>query len=123
MYYESGPVKPIFPKPIGLASTPKVESLSPQFTWKPVPGVTAYDFAIWKAFYQEGQPRSGELIHMEKGIAGTSYRVPITLSPGEIYAWSVRATGTRTWSCVRVRGEAAGVTMDDIDPFIFKTPE
>lgn len=106
-----------------------VESLQPEFEWKPsdVDGAS-YDFAIWRAYPNPGTPGThswGELVYIVEDLKINKHTIGVTLHPSTIYCWSVRERRIKDnylgpWSGSN-RWEAYAVIQNA--PFYFKTPK
>ncbi|MET0115877.1 MAG: hypothetical protein ABW090_00500 [Sedimenticola sp.] len=81
-----------------LFLTPKVETLTPRFHWKPFPRHTDLDHdpegiisSIDKVLYDLEIYNSGELVHYRYGLTENRYLLQDELDLCEVYSWSVRA--------------------------------
>ncbi len=88
-----------------------VDSLRPTFKWQTSSPDQKVDFAIWESAPRvspvagkKKDPRlpeehyRGEAVYFKAGLTGGEHQPDISLLPGTIYYWSVRASGTAGWA-------------------------
>lgn len=104
-------IEPIEPPTKGGYAFPywytEVESLSPHFQWKEIPGST-YDLIIYEAVMVQGMEAGwdkvaspGAEVFYEEDISEPQLALPIPLEPDTDYVWSVRArsaSGVTEWA-------------------------
>lgn len=89
-------IEPISFRPSGISpqSAVEVHSLQPTFSWKPMAGVSTYDFAIWSV---GPNGALGESEYFVEEVEGPEHKVSKLLLPGE-YFWSVKPHGSTVWA-------------------------
>ncbi len=89
-------IEPVSFRPSGMNPQAAVEvhSLQPKFSWKPYPGATSYDLAIWRVGPGDSP---GELEYHMESIAETEHSVIKILTPGDYY-WSVKPHDSSVWA-------------------------
>jgi len=112
-------IKPIYPNPKSGLLTAIVDSLQPELKWENRAVSKKYDLAIWDSLC--GQRR--KIIYEKTALSGTSHKVEIVLSPDSLYFWSVRETGSETWSTIHFVVDSLDGTQWDEDMFRFCTPK
>lgn len=115
-----GGLEPVSPKP-GKVTTPVCESVTPTFQWKDKDAATKkYDVGIWK--YHNGL--RGERVYYREGIQECSHTVEEPLALETPYYWSVRVSGSPTWSTYSWMGAGMGMTAyGQGEYFLFRTPK
>lgn len=90
-------ITPVYPQSSAFVST--VDSLQPELRWKGGDESKKYDVAIWNSVkVDSGISLRRKMIYEKTGLAGTAHKVELLLEPGCMYYWSVRETGSATWS-------------------------
>lgn len=119
-------VKPVYPH-VGTFFMPKVDSLQPEFTWKPAGQGGKYDVAVWDSIpvTKDGitVPERRKLVYQKDGVSGCAHRIEIVLQPDSDYFWSIRESGSPTWSSVTLHVAAPTGSAIDRDMFQFHTPK
>jgi hypothetical protein len=115
-----------------------VNSLQPALKWEGGTVSNKHDLAIWNSFLIDSGsgkpiPQRRKIIYEKTGLSGTSHKVEIVLEPNSTYFWSVRETGSETWTTESVFGlyETPGsgnipgyIGFDTkVDMFRFQTPK
>lgn len=120
-------ITPVYPDPTGFLTIKAVDSLSPTFRWKPYPGATSYDLAVWKAVRVGDGYRLGLKVFSENNIPSTDFTLPVQLEYDSAYYWSVKPTGTEAWSTKHLKMSmvAYGQIADsnESEYFILYTPK
>lgn len=116
-------VKPVYPKSGFYPDT--VDSLQPELKWKGDSESKKYDLAIWNTILvanDDGKkvPMRRKIIYKKTALSGTAHKVELILDPGSLYFWSVRETGSGTWSIERLDIPGCSTTRD---VFRFYTPK
>jgi hypothetical protein len=99
-----------------------VDSLQPELKWKGKDESKKYDLAIWNAIHDGCEFRRHKMIYEKTALSGTSHKVEIVLEPNRPYFWSVRKTGSESWSMVTFHAIGTAGSGSDCDMFKFYTP-
>ena len=109
-------VKPVYPLPLAdsmplgvngnVDPSVTVESTTPTLKWNAEEGVRSYDVAVWECprryltgmFAQE----LGEQVFFASRVPGDSVKITPPLKSMQRYFWSVRPTGTESWSTYNI---------------------
>ena len=129
-------LEPIYPKLIRRrflsqfpgCDVPRVDSLSPTFSWKGLGEGETYDFAIWDAIKSRRNLSAetnrlnytpGIQIYYREDLKETSHKPDIELLPLKQYYWSVKVSGSDQWTKFNWKGGSATLKNS---LFFFETP-